>query len=129
MFRAMAMKEFREIRGIALVALALYGLILWVLIPQLLKWQPQTIPFVTDGFIVAYIWVPGGLAIAFGLRQSFGESVAGTHPFLFHRPASRQWLIGMKLLVGTTMYLICGASSDLSLWPVGVRSRNPRKPV
>jgi hypothetical protein len=34
----------------------------------------------------------------------------GTYPFLFHRPATRRWLIGMKLLTGTVVYLACVAA-------------------
>jgi hypothetical protein len=107
MFRAMVMKELRETRGIALLGLAAYGLVLWVQISQVLKWYPQTIPFVSDGFLVCYVWVSGGLAIALGMRQTLGESVGGIYPFLFHRPATQRWLIGVKLLVGLVMYLLC----------------------
>jgi hypothetical protein len=107
MFRAMALKELRETRGIALLALAAYGLLLWCQMAQVLKWRPQTMPFVDDGFLPGYIWVSGGLAIALGMRQTLGESIAGTYLFLFHRPAIRRWLIGAKLLVGLAAYLLC----------------------
>jgi hypothetical protein len=108
MFRAMALKELRETRGIALLGLAAYGLVLWTMLAQVLKWSPQRMPFVDDGFISGYIWVSGGFAIALGLRQTLGESIAGAYPFLFHRPATRRWLIGTKMLVGTVVYLLFG---------------------
>jgi hypothetical protein len=108
MFRAMVMKELRETRGIALLGLAAYGLVLWITITQIVKWRPQTIPFVDDGFIAGYAWVSGALAIALGMRQTLGESMAGAYPFLFHRPATLRWMIGVKLLVGLVVYLLCG---------------------
>jgi len=57
-------------------------------------------------------------AIAMGLRQTLGESIHGTYPLLFHRPAERRWLIGMKLLVGVAAYLATGVVSIVaySLW-------------
>ena len=61
MFRAMVWKELREIGGFVLLALAGYVWLLWFMIAQLLKWQPQTMPFVNDGFIAGYIWVSCGL--------------------------------------------------------------------
>ena len=83
-------------------------MVLWYQVAQLLKWRPQTMPFVDDGFLLAYIWVSGALAIALGMRQTLGESIPGTYPFLLHRPATRRWLIGMKLLMGVMAYLLCG---------------------
>lgn len=108
MFRAMVVKELRETRGIVLLALAAYGVVLWYQAAQLLKWRPQTMPFADDGFILGYIWVSGGLAIALGMRQTLGESIAGTYSFLFHRPATRRWLIGVKMLAGVVVYLLGG---------------------
>ena len=62
------------------------------------------------------------VAIALGLRQTLGESIAGTYPFLFHRPASRRWLIGMKLLVGMSAYLVGG---PLAILGYGVWAATP----
>jgi hypothetical protein len=50
------------------------------------------------------------MTIALGYRQTLSESTHHTYPFLFHRPAGRRWLIGMKLFVGLGLYLVCGAS-------------------
>jgi hypothetical protein len=127
MFRAMAMKELREIRGIVLVALILYGMItiaaidpkspinlFWLLSSD---WQIYgSAPFIQDQFVGRYYFFAGVMAIALGLWQTFGESARGTYPFLLHRPASGRRLIGMKLIVGSAVYLIC------TVVPLGVYS-------
>ena len=107
MFRAMAMKELRETRGIALLGLVVYGIMLAFVSAQI-RLRSDTIPFVSDGFLVAYIWLSCGFAIALGLRQSLGENIGDVYLFLFHRPATRRWLVGMKLLAGMVAYLTCG---------------------
>jgi hypothetical protein len=57
-----------------------------------------------------------------GIRQTLGESIRGTYPFLFHRPAERLCLIGMKLAVGMTVYLIC---AGLPILVYGVWAATP----
>jgi hypothetical protein len=109
MFKALAWKELREMRGIALLGLAAYGWLFCFACLQVSRWHPDGVPFISDGFIEIYCWVSAGLAIAIGLRQSLGESVGGTYPFLFHRPATRRWMIGMKLLIGAVLYLLLAA--------------------
>lgn len=121
MFKAMVVKELRETRAIALLGLATYGLLVAAMVDRssrfdlnpfvLLRssWQQYYVPFVEDEFLAHFCWVSAAIAIALGLRQTVGESMRGTYPLLFHRPATRRWLIGMKLLVGTVIYLICGA--------------------
>jgi hypothetical protein len=120
-FRAMAMKELRETRGIALVALAVY---VYGVAAQLYPRLPfgdgreAVTPFLGDSFI-GWLWVVSvPLAIALGLRQTLGESIPGTFPFLFHRPAGRRWLIGVKVLVGLGVYLGCASLPILAygLW-------------
>lgn len=106
MFRAMVLKEWRETRGIALLAMAAYVVVIWWQL-TVLKSRADTIPFVTDGFMIAYVVVSAALAAALGLRQTLGESVVGTYPFLYHRPATRQWIIGVKLFMGLAIYLAC----------------------
>ena len=118
MFRAMAMKELRETRGIALIALAVYGLlVVGAITPAVSRgfifamfssYQPDgATPFISDGFVMKFYWISAAIAIALGMRQTIGESVRGTYPFLLHRPAGLRLLIGMKLLVGTAVYLLC----------------------
>ena len=113
MFQAMIIKELRECRSIALSALAAYGLCVW--------WQTamdessngmasMTIPFLGSSiFTSMFVLISVALAIALGLRQTLGESSRGTFPLLLHRPATRRWLIAMKLLAGAGMCLACSA--------------------
>lgn len=127
MFRAMALKEFREIRGIAVAALIIYGIITIAAIDyrsplNLFRYLPinfrEGIPFVGDSFVSKFYFFAALVAIVFGMWQTFGESVRGTYPFLLHRPASRSWLMGMKMLVGMTVFLVASAIPLLiySIW-------------
>lgn len=119
MFRAMALKELREIRIVVVGAMIIYGLITIAAIdpnsPLNLfhylsgSMYTYSIPFVRDAFVGKFYFFSGLMAITFGLWQTFGESLRGTYPFLLHRPASRRQLIGMKLLVGAAVYLIVTA--------------------
>jgi hypothetical protein len=103
MFRAMAWKELRESFGIGLL-----GLVGCVLLSRMSGGQGQ-VPFFNDGISGVIIFVSALIAISLGLRQTLGESVRGTYLLLFHRPATRNWLIGVKLLVGLLVYLTVGA--------------------
>lgn len=121
MFRAMAWKEWRQTRMVALIALAVYGLLITSLVmPSATSDLPlfrlffdasglPDIPFVYDNFLGHYLWISLLMAVAIGFQQTLSESGHGTYLFLLHRPASRRWLIGMKLLVGVTTYLACAA--------------------
>lgn len=128
MFRAMALKEFREIRGILFLALAAYGLLLASVINPASSINPLVwfgfrsgssgVPFIGDDFAGVFYLISVVFAIALALRQTLGESIGGTYLFLLHRPASRNWLIGVKLVVGTTAFMICTATPILiyALW-------------
>jgi hypothetical protein len=125
MFRAMVWKELRGIRGIALLALAVYALLLSsTVMPSATSGMPLVaffgggrdapdVPFVYDNFLGHYCWISFLMAIAIGLQQTLSESGRGTYLLLLHRPARRRWLIGMKLFVGLATYLICGATPIL----------------
>lgn len=123
MFRAMALKELREIRGIVLLALAAYGYLLSNLLnPRQSEWHRfLNIPFTTDNLTGNLMFISAAMAIALGLRQTLGESIHGTYPFLFHRPASRRWLIGTKLAVGLAAYLVCAAGAIAACGLVAAR--------
>jgi hypothetical protein len=114
MFKAMAMKELREVRGIGLLALGsnVY-LVAAIVNPRFfLPGSREPVPFVDDGFFMSwFLLISAVTAIALGLRQTLSESIHGTYPFLFHRPADRRWLIGMKLLVGLAVHLATGVVS------------------
>lgn len=121
MFRAMALKELREVRGIAMVGLGVYLLLVISIVSPSIRSHvflldmltdgnaAPDIPFVFDDFASRYWLISLLLAIAIGLRQSVGEAVHGTYLFLLHRPANCQWLMGTKLLVGLATYLVCAA--------------------
>lgn len=110
MFRTMALKELRETRGITLLALAAYALLVAAEASPWGARQRYLAPFLNDGvFYGWFICISAVMAIALGLRQTLGESVPGTYPFLYHRPADRRWLIGVKLLTGSVLYLVCAA--------------------
>jgi hypothetical protein len=115
MWRALAIKELREVSGIAAVALAL-GLALVVYEIQArpysrVPWaygQP-VVPFVNDDFVVYFSFIAAAFSIALGFRQSLGEEFRGTYPFLLHRPMSRRAVMVTKLLTGGAVYLACSA--------------------
>jgi hypothetical protein len=112
----MLVKEWRETRGIALVALAAYA---YLVASRMYPWLPLglgdrqsfVVPFARDLFIGWFGSIAVVMALALGLRQTLGESFRGTYPFLLHRPAGRRWLIGVKLLVGMGLYVVFGAAA------------------
>ena len=103
MVLAIAGKELRELRIFAALSLAIFGVYLckltghWsILLSHLLGWLPglggrlPDLPFLDTTFTVVYGFVGFSLALALGFRQSLGELVRGTAPFLLHRPMSRR---------------------------------------
>ncbi len=122
MLRAIVIKELREIRGIALLIAAAYLYLAMVSAnPRLLPFAQGAMftPFVhQDFFTIWFVWISLAVVIALGLRQTIGESVQGTYPFLFHRPSTRNRLMAAKLAVGSSIYLACGALAILAvgLW-------------
>jgi len=118
MFRVVAMKELREVSIILILVGAYWVLSTGVLenvLPTTLSGrvyrnQEVMIPFVTDGFQSNLAFFCGILAIGLGLRQTLGESIHGTYLFLFHRPATRRWIIGAKLSIGIGVLSVCGVT-------------------
>lgn len=110
MLTKLAMKELRETAWIAAAALAVYLYFTMSAIGLMTaNWGSPWIPFVESEFLGPFAMVAACLAMALGFRQTVGESSKGTFLFLLHRPASRNWLIGVKLLVGGGLYLACSA--------------------
>ncbi len=113
MLKSLAIKELRETAGIGVVALIFYAIfVAHAMGLPLVPWQPGTshsIPLVSDSFRTMYFMISGCLAAALGLRQSALETAFGTEQFLLHRPVSRPWLIGTKLLIGGCVYLVVAA--------------------
>jgi hypothetical protein len=115
MLKALVIKELREsaivIAVAGLAALwSLSALMGYLFLPIPVPFEPASggIPFVNDGFLFLFSLVVGGLAIALGLKQSGGEARRGTYYFLLHRPATRRFIFGTKLAVGTAAVLVLG---------------------
>jgi hypothetical protein len=124
MLKALAIKELRESAGIVVLAIigAVYALGEMTATP-VVPWQANrlyTYPFVGDQ-LSWYFWLlPGGLAIALGLRQTAWELGQGTYFFLLHRPLPRARVFGLKLVVGGLLVLSFSAGLILvyALWAV-----------
>lgn len=109
MFRAIVLKELREVRGIAIGAILAYGAVLfWYLANH--SMDSRTIPFAEDyslGNTLSFFAIL--MVVLLGFRQTFGESVRGTYPFLLHRSASIRLIITAKLFAGLSVYLVATA--------------------
>jgi ABC-type transport system involved in multi-copper enzyme maturation permease subunit len=114
MMLALAIKELREVRGIAAIALGFHlavvsnlvglGLFSWVpLIPQ----ERAEVPFAGSSYVFFFGIVSGLFALALGFRQSAWESARGTYLFLLHRPLSRSAIFLTKLGIGIAVFLVC----------------------
>jgi hypothetical protein len=120
----MLYKEVRETAAIVAIGLAFYSYFgVKAMRHDLLPWFDSghynyymvEIPFVGQSYLSSFAWVSAGLAIALGFRQSVGESLHGTWLFLLHRPVAWKRLLGAKLLVGLTTYLLCAAATILAV--------------
>jgi hypothetical protein len=111
MIKALVLKELREIRGIAIIAVAGYALFLSNLVGIKLFLEvtaESEVPFVYPEFLVFFAIVTVPFAIALGFRQAIGEAVRGTFLFLLHRPIDRDWIFGVKLATGAGLVLLVG---------------------
>lgn len=114
MWKALVWKELRETSGIAAAGVVAY---LWFatsamgiqLLPFSLFTRPRQIPFLDDTILVAWGMISAALAVGLAARQSVGESWGGTFHFLLHRPLAREYLLGLKMLVGSGVTLLLGA--------------------
>jgi hypothetical protein len=112
--RAIALKELREVFGIAAVALAAYlALVVNLMGARLFDWVPGVpqgtleVPFTGGGFTTFFVLVSVLFAVALGFRQSAWESSRGTYLFLLHRPVSRDVVFLTKLATGAAVYFAC----------------------
>jgi hypothetical protein len=114
--KALVLKELRELRGIAALALAAY----LVLVARLtgvkaFDWVPgmpqemEFPPFVAGQFQGFFALLTGVFAITLGFRQTAWESSQGTFLFLLHRPISRQAVFYIKLATGSLILVSCAA--------------------
>lgn len=119
MYRALAVKEFREVWWIGAIASAL--LMLCVLndmglmldsSPPFLKWVGRSptwvhpVPFRLSEWPPLVLMFAGAAGLVFGLWQTLGESLQGTWIFYLHRPAERRNLILAKVAAGLACLLV-----------------------
>ena len=114
--KALVLKELRELRGIAALALAAYlVLVARVTGVKAFDWVPgmpdgmEFPPFVGAQFSSFFALLTGIFAIALGFRQTAWESSQGTFLFLLHRPISRQAVFFIKLATGLLILVSCAA--------------------
>jgi hypothetical protein len=114
--RALALKELREVSGMAAAALGCHlALVASLLGARVFDWVPgmpagtDEVPFSGGGFTVWFVLVSVVLAAALGFRQSAWESARGTYLFRLHRPVSREAVFLTKLAVGAGVLLGCSA--------------------
>src|SRR5437762_12013141 len=114
--KALALKELREVAGIAAAALAGYlALVVSLMGAKVFDWVPEMplgtheVPFTGWEFKAFFLVISVAFALALGFRQSAWESGRGTFLFLLHRPMSRGAIFGTKLAVGAGVLLL-GAS-------------------
>jgi hypothetical protein len=120
--KALALKELREVVGIAAVALAGYlALVVSLMGAKVFYWVPGMpsgttgVPFADGDFTGFFTWVSVAFATALGFRQSTWESARGTFLFLLHRPVSRRAIFLTKLATGAGVFLL-GASLPIVLY-------------
>jgi hypothetical protein len=114
--RALALKELREVRGIAALALGGYlALVASLVGARVFDWLPgmphgtEAVPFTGIDFEVIYTFFSVLFAVALGFRQSAWESARGTYLFLLHRPLRREAVFLTKLGVGVGLFLACAS--------------------
>jgi hypothetical protein len=131
--KALALKELREIAGIAAAALAGYlALVVSLMGAKVFHWVPgmpsgtSGVPFSRGEFANFFTWVSVVFAVALGFRQSAWESAKGTFLFLLHRPVSRRAIFLTKLAIGVGILLVC-ASLPIVLygWWAAVPGHHP----
>src|ERR1043165_6258983 len=121
MTRALAYKEFRETLPIAAVGLACLLLVAldameYSPLPDLFGGRYSgVIPFVgyLEQFFGRFNMAAGAFALALGFWHSLGDFWGEAHLFVLHRPVNRRAIYATKLVVGLTMYLLCGAAPIL----------------
>lgn len=112
MWKALALKEFQELRLPALLALVAYLYVVFALMGAPLlpgdRLGRGEIPFMGSTFYMAFCVVAALFGIGMGLRQTLGEALGGTYQFLLTRPAGHACFC-VKLIVGLALYLAVSA--------------------
>ena len=114
--RALALKELREVSGVAAIALAVYlAMVVNLMGAKVFDWVPgmplgtEEVPFTGGGFTTLFSFISALFAVALGFRQSATESARGTFLFLLHRPLSRDVIVLTKLATGAAVFVACAA--------------------
>jgi ABC-type transport system involved in multi-copper enzyme maturation permease subunit len=114
--KALALKELRELRGIAAIALGVYLVLVGRMIglhafdwAPALPQDPEFPPFAAGEFVQVFALIACVFAMALGFRQSAWEAAQGTFLFLLHRPVSRRRIFLTKLATGIGVYLVCSS--------------------
>ena len=118
--KALALKELREVFGIAAAALGGYlALAASLMGAKVFDWFPampsgtHEVPFTGSGFATLFTFISVAFAIALGFRQSAWESGRGTYLFLLHRPVPRDAIFLTKLATGVGVLFACAAAPIL----------------
>ncbi|HZV06271.1 MAG TPA: hypothetical protein VE999_14425 [Gemmataceae bacterium] len=114
--KALALKELREVLGIAAIALGCYlALAINAMGARVFDWVPgmpagtHGVPFVHGEFTTVFMFISVLFAVALGFRQSAWESARGTFLFLLHRPLRREAIFLIKLTMGIGLLLVCAS--------------------
>lgn len=111
MYKAMVIKELRDTLPVICIALIAYVICLvnqigYPVLPIKTGSYGKGIPFLDPSTYGLITIVSVCFAIALGLWQTIAESARGTWLLLLHRPASFNKLIGIKLAIGSGLYLL-----------------------
>jgi len=112
MFRALMIKELRDVLGVAAIALGLYALLVsgfagFMPVTSIVRSGPEEVPFAGPSFSKMFGFLSFAFAVALGFRQTAWENMRGTFPFLLHRPMKREAIFLAKLVVGAGVFLVC----------------------
>jgi ABC-type transport system involved in multi-copper enzyme maturation permease subunit len=121
MWKALALKEIRDVAPVACIALLAYlagvaGAVGYPVFGR--SGVGSGIPFLDSVAISPFIFFSVVFTAGLGFWQTVKESSHGTWLFLLHRPANRKTLIAMKLAVGFGTYLLISAGAIVlySIW-------------
>lgn len=114
--KALALKELRELRGIAALAVGVYLLLVARMMGlKVVEWlgdytpDQENLPFLNGEFLGFFALLAAVFAMALGFRQTVWESRSGTFLFLLHRPISRRAVFLTKLITGALLFVACSA--------------------
>lgn len=115
MIKALAIKEMREVLGIAFLGMGaelflvagVIGLEPFAYAADTVLGRQFAIPFLNPNYFAFSCIIASVLALALGFRQSAAENVQGRYQFLLHRPIRREAIFLTKLGIGLAVFLVC----------------------